>query len=530
MGLLDRLLRRTPDRPTPTPQATPARGFAVIDLETTGFVPARERVVEVAVVHVDPDGAVGEAWSTLVHPGRSGVGPTHVHGITAADVRNAPLFEDVASAVVHQLAGRVLVAHNAAFDLPFLHTELARAGVAMPDVPHLCTLAASSHHLPRLSRRRLTDCCDAVGIALDGAHAALADASATAALLAWYLHAPTHDARWTQQALERAAAVAWPVAPTATGARLPRPRRPLDETAPEPAAPGRLAEFLADLPLDAPDLPLPEAAGYLEALAAAMADGVLTDAEVDALVQAATSTGLTRRQVHAAHRGVLLALAATAAADGVVTATERADLLATAVALGLDATEVGAALDEATTERIRRLSTELAPLPAGWDLGEPLRLGDAVVFTGGDDAVRARLERRTRDAGLRVVSAVSRRTAVLVTEDVGSGTGKARRALELGTRVLDAATYGHLLDHVQPPPAPPNHRTPSPRRPAAVVAPPVEAPQRPERGPEPDEAIDLRPAEVRAWGRARGIDVSDRGRLPQAVLDAYAAHTGSERA
>jgi len=456
MGLLSRLRHATPARHQDSPSPAPAGGFAVLDLETTGFSPARDRIVEVAVIHVDATGRLGERWTSLVHPGRASTGPEHVHGISPDDVRGAPRFEHLADTLVALLAGRVLVAHNAAFDVPFLRTELARAGVSAPHVPHLCTLEHSHHHLPHLGRRRLADCCAAAGVDLDGAHAALADATATAGLLAWYLRAPTATASGTDALLRSAAQLAWPqrsgpAVPAPPGLRIPLPRAALDDRAAraQPAAPGRLAALLAELPLDSSDLPLPEAAGYLELLATAMADGVLTDAEVEQLVEAAHRSGLTRAQVHAAHRGTLLALARAAVADGVLSRAERADLTATAAALGLDAAEVTSVLGDARTERAGELSASTTALPDGWTAGEPLHVGDAVAFTGGGAERRAALERRARDAGLRVTSAVSRRTAALVTDDAHSGTGKARTALELGTRIVDLRTFEVLVGHVQ---------------------------------------------------------------------------------
>lgn len=62
------------------------QGYAVVDVETTGFSPAwQDRVVEVAVVHVTSDGLVDGESCTLVNPGRD-MGPQKVHGIAAADV------------------------------------------------------------------------------------------------------------------------------------------------------------------------------------------------------------------------------------------------------------------------------------------------------------------------------------------------------------------------------------------------------------------------------------------------------------
>src|SRR5690606_28022084 len=105
----------------------PGPGFAVIDFETTGlFAGGHDRVVELAVVHVSPDGVIEGRWETLVNPGRD-LGPQHIHRIRAADVLRAPSFEQIAPQLLQLLAGRVIVAHNARFDLQFLAAELSHA-------------------------------------------------------------------------------------------------------------------------------------------------------------------------------------------------------------------------------------------------------------------------------------------------------------------------------------------------------------------------------------------------------------------
>ncbi len=66
------------------------RGFAVIDLETTGLFPQKhDRIVEVAIVHVSPEGIVEGVWETLVNPMRD-MGAQRIHGISAAAVARAP--------------------------------------------------------------------------------------------------------------------------------------------------------------------------------------------------------------------------------------------------------------------------------------------------------------------------------------------------------------------------------------------------------------------------------------------------------
>ena len=73
------------------------------------------------------------------------MGATHVHGITGADVLDAPTFDKIAPKLLAALAGRTLVAHNARFDLSFLHAELSRAGYdCAASTPYLCTMEWAS--------------------------------------------------------------------------------------------------------------------------------------------------------------------------------------------------------------------------------------------------------------------------------------------------------------------------------------------------------------------------------------------------
>ena len=69
-------------------------GFAVVDLETTGFSNA-DRIVEIGVVLLRPDLTVERTWETLIQPGRD-IPNSHIHKITATDVVDAPTFRDVA--------------------------------------------------------------------------------------------------------------------------------------------------------------------------------------------------------------------------------------------------------------------------------------------------------------------------------------------------------------------------------------------------------------------------------------------------
>ncbi|NYI03319.1 DEDDh family exonuclease [Allostreptomyces psammosilenae] len=108
--------------------------------------------------------------------------------------------------------------------------------------------------------------------------------------------------------------------------------------------------------------------------------------------------------------------------------------------------------------------------------GGPLVQGMRVAFTGDTRTDRDALEQRAEAAGLHIATSVSSRTSLLVTNDPGSFTTKARRARELGTPVLDEETFVRLLDSVRPgvPDTSAPRRLPRPAGPPAAETTPAE--------------------------------------------------------
>jgi DNA polymerase-3 subunit epsilon len=89
------------------------------------------------------------------------------------------------------------------------------------------------------------------------------------------------------------------------------------------------------------------------------------------------------------------------------------------------------------------------PNPGRWRPGSPLVQGMRVAISGDTALDRELLEDRAIEAGLHIASSVSRLTSLLVSNDPGSWTSKARRARELGTPVVDEQRFLALLDAVQ---------------------------------------------------------------------------------
>jgi DNA polymerase-3 subunit epsilon len=108
------------------------RPLVFLDLETTGVNAGSDRVVEISLIKVHPDGR-REAMTRRVNPGMP-IPPesTRVHGITDADVAGAPPFSSVAPEVLAFIGDADLAGFNIQrFDLPVLHRELAQAGMRL---------------------------------------------------------------------------------------------------------------------------------------------------------------------------------------------------------------------------------------------------------------------------------------------------------------------------------------------------------------------------------------------------------------
>ncbi|MEU0137051.1 DEDDh family exonuclease [Streptomyces sp. NPDC006296] len=176
------------DRQTaaPWPAAYP-RGYAVVDVETTGLA-RDDRIISAAVYRLDARGDVEDHWYTLVNPERD-PGPVWIHGLTSEVLEGAPLFPEVAAELSERLSGRVLVAHNAAFDWSMIAREYARAAVTAPVEQRLCTIALSKELRLPLPNHKLESLAAHFGVVQQRAHHALDDARVLAEAFRPSLHA-----------------------------------------------------------------------------------------------------------------------------------------------------------------------------------------------------------------------------------------------------------------------------------------------------------------------------------------------------
>lgn len=106
------------------------RPIIFFDLETTGIDPAKDRIVEIAMVRLSPDGK-RETYIKRINPGMPiPKESSDIHGIKDEDVKDAPMFKHIAHELYQWMQGADLGGYNSSkFDLPALAEEFLRAGI-----------------------------------------------------------------------------------------------------------------------------------------------------------------------------------------------------------------------------------------------------------------------------------------------------------------------------------------------------------------------------------------------------------------
>lgn len=157
------------------PASHPHGGWAVIDVETSGFRPGQARIISIAALGLDADGRVEQSVVSLLNPGVD-PGPTHVHGLTAAMLEDQPQFADIVGEVVEVLRGRTLVAHNVAFDYAFLAAEAELTDAELPVDTVMCTVELARRLELGMDNLRLETLAAHWGITQERPHDAFDDA------------------------------------------------------------------------------------------------------------------------------------------------------------------------------------------------------------------------------------------------------------------------------------------------------------------------------------------------------------------
>jgi DNA polymerase III subunit epsilon len=392
-------------------------GFAFLDVETTGLdVRGNDRVVEIGVVLTDSQFRIEREFETLINPRRD-VGPTSIHGISAADVLHAPDFSSLAPLIASLLHGRVVVGHNVRFDMSILDAEFRRAGLEVEWGNPICTILASSGAFRGKFPRRLSDLAAALGIEHELAHSALSDTKACMAV-----------AQRIEQASPRVLTSSNP--DDTFRASLPGTFDPVDcltrsDRKVVQQGGTYIQTVVARIPAGYSGAKNVE---YFEMLDRALADFDIDQQEKNHLVSLAETLGLAIDDIDQAHQAYVREMALSAKADGEISDTERKQIYRVAELLGVSTL---------FCEQNLVISPEDAKSEiAGISPKTLLTAGKVVLLTGDMDPNKEHFESKFKDLGLVIASGISKKVDVLFAGDPASQSGKAVKARQYGIPVL----------------------------------------------------------------------------------------------
>ncbi len=161
--------------------------FIAIDVETATY--NRASICEVGICIVR-NGAIVKTQSWLVQPYNNyySYQNTRIHGISARDTINAPLFDEVWQQVAQYIKETpLLVAHNAAFDMSCIRSSLQAYEVQQDSFEYYCTLQIA-RRMYKLPCNKLNILCEHFGIPYGNHHRAGNDAEMCARLFLQELH------------------------------------------------------------------------------------------------------------------------------------------------------------------------------------------------------------------------------------------------------------------------------------------------------------------------------------------------------
>ena len=160
--------------------------FVVFDIETTGFSPVNNRIIEIGAVKVK-QGEIAEKFSAFVNPDVPI--PFEIEkltGINDSMVKDAPYIEQVLPEFLAFCQDAVLVAHNAGFDMSFIKENVLRQGLSRR---FTCadTLGIARILLPHQAKHTLDAVAKTLGVSLENHHRAVDDAQATAEIFVKFI-------------------------------------------------------------------------------------------------------------------------------------------------------------------------------------------------------------------------------------------------------------------------------------------------------------------------------------------------------
>ncbi|MDE5865585.1 MAG: PHP domain-containing protein, partial [Lachnospiraceae bacterium] len=170
--------------------------FVVFDIETTGFSPINNRIIEIGAVKVT-EGEITDRFSSFVNPDVPI--PFRIEQLTGINdnmVLDSPQIDVVLPQFLEFCQNSTLVAHNASFDMSFIMENCDRLGIAH-DFTYVDTVGIARVLLPDQAKHTLDAVAKTMGVSLENHHRAVDDAEATAEIFVKFIKLLEEDGKDT---------------------------------------------------------------------------------------------------------------------------------------------------------------------------------------------------------------------------------------------------------------------------------------------------------------------------------------------
>ncbi|MBI9034401.1 MAG: hypothetical protein JEZ03_08020 [Bacteroidales bacterium] len=413
--------------------------FAVLDIETTGFSPRKgDKIVEIAIITIDLQGNVVDTYETLINPNRE-VSASHIHRITSEMVKNAPTIDEIMDDIIYHLNNKTIVGHNIAFDLRFINYELAKYTGTNLNLEGICTIEMSKQVISGLPARRLETFCDYFDIEESDAHSAYGDCYATMELFKIFKGILLDEITIDEfiHFYSKSVLIASNVTPKnicfKRGDAIEMKRREQD----------RLTNMIKRLPSD-PNYSIP-VQQYLNLLDGILADRLITESEIRELYHFMYEFNISQKQVDEIHSEYIRKLVRVYLLDEFLSPSEKNDLKNVCELLCINEDEVYKIIEferaKIAKQRVNNADGCLADI-----------VGKSVCFTGqllsqldGHPIDRASAQELAIERGLIVKSGISKNLDFLVVADPNSLSGKARKAREIGIKLIAEPVFWNMI-------------------------------------------------------------------------------------
>jgi DNA polymerase-3 subunit alpha (Gram-positive type) len=153
--------------------------FVVFDIETTGFSPKKNKIIEIGAVKLK-DGQILDRFSEFIDPGEPiPFNITKLTSITDEMVIGCPTRDEIVPRFVEFCEGCILVGHNVGFDISFINENCRQLGIDV-DYTTVDTMGLSRAFFPRQAKHNLDALCKTLGVVNEHHHRAVDDAECTA--------------------------------------------------------------------------------------------------------------------------------------------------------------------------------------------------------------------------------------------------------------------------------------------------------------------------------------------------------------